>query len=255
MYAARDISHHLRQEPLERPSQHHTTHIGPTTELEPILLDLSSMHGNSSPGDRYQKSDNRTAFLVDQSGMEGSKAANSTALGALERIVGSYGPLLIQSYLSIIHRNFPIVEEEFFMEYNYGRNFNLDPALLASIYLLTLPWLFRDISRSIPQLPDIYQLEDLAFRLFGDSLYKPTLSTLQAGILLLQRPNNDSKTLNSQLVGAAYELGLHLDCTPWTSSPAEKGLRKRLAWALYMQDKWCSLIHGRPSVTIRVTGL
>ena len=179
--------------------------------------------------------------------MEGSKAANLNALGALERLVGSYAPLLVQSYLNIIHRNFPVVEEEFFIEYNFGRTFNLDPALLASIYLLTMPWLLRDISRSTSQLPDIHLLEDLAFRLFGESLYKPTLSTIQAGILLLQRPNNDSKTLNSQLVGAAYELGLHLDCTPWTSSLTEKGLRKRLAWALYMQDKWCSLIHGRPS--------
>ncbi|MCJ1391699.1 Fungal specific transcription factor [Xylographa bjoerkii] len=248
LYATHDTLRQLKPEPLERPSQHHTTHIGPTTELEPILLDLSSINGNLSPGERYQKSDNRTAFLVDQNGIESSKAANLTALGALERLVGSYGPLLIQLYLNVIHRNFPIVEEEFFMEYNFGRNFNLDPVLLASIYLLTMPWLLRDISRSTSQLPDIYHLEDLAFRLFGESLYKPTLSTIQAGILLLQRPNNDSKTLNSQLVGAAYELGLQLDCTSWTSSHAEKGLRKRLAWALYMQDKWCSLIHGRPSV-------
>ncbi|MCJ1396991.1 Fungal specific transcription factor [Xylographa trunciseda] len=248
LYASYDASRHLKQEPLERPSLHHTTHIGPTTELEPILLDLSSTNGNVPPGERYQKSDDRTAFLVDQNGMEGSKAANLTAQAALERLVGNYGPFLIQSYINIIHRNFPIVEEEFFMEYSYGRNFNLDPALLASMYLLTMPWLLRDISMSTSQLPDIYLLEDLAFRLFGESLYKPTLSTIQAGILLLQRPNNDSKTLNSQLVGAAYELGLHLDCTSWTSSPAEKGLRKRLAWALYMQDKWCSLIHGRPAV-------
>ncbi|MCJ1291380.1 Fungal specific transcription factor [Xylographa carneopallida] len=248
LYSTQDISRPMRQEPSERPSQYHTTHIGPTTELEPILLDLSSINGAVSPGERYQKSDNRTAFLVDQNGLEGSKAANINALGALERLVGSYGPLLIQSYLNVIHRNFPIVEEEFFIEYNLGRTLNLDPALLASIYLLTMPWLLRDISRSISQLPDIYLLEDLAFKLFGESLYKPTLSTIQSGILLLQRPNNDSKTLNGQLVGAAYELGLHLDCTPWTSSLTEKGLRKRLAWALYMQDKWCSLIHGRPSV-------
>lgn len=28
----------------------------------------------------------------------------------------------------------------------------------------------------------------------------------------------------------------------------ERGLRKRLAWALYMEDQWCSLVHGRPSL-------
>lgn len=26
----------------------------------------------------------------------------------------------------------------------------------------------------------------------------------------------------------------------------ERGLRKRLAWALYMQDKWGALVHNRP---------
>lgn len=248
MYATNDVPKHLKQEVSERSSQHHSTHIGPTTELEPILLDLSTVNGNALPGDLYQKTDNHTAFLIDQNGIEGSKAAKMTALRALERLVGSYGPLLMQLYLNVIHRNFPIIEEEFISEYNNGRIFNLDPALLASLYLLTMPWLVREMSRSASQLPDVYQMEDVAFRLFSDSLYKPTLSTIQAGILLLQRPNTDSKTLNNQLVGAAYEIGLHLDCSSWTSNEAEKGLRKRLAWALYMQDKWCSLIHGRPYV-------
>ncbi|MCJ1477591.1 Fungal specific transcription factor [Lambiella insularis] len=251
MYATNDAPMHPKQEASQRPSQHHSTHIGPTTELEPMLLDLSSVNGNALPGDLYQKSDNRTAFLIDQNGFEGFKAANLTALGALERLVGSYGPLLMQLYLNFIHRNFPIIEEEFLLEYNNGRISNLDPALLASIYLLTMPWLEREMSRAASQLPDVYHLEDMAFRLFSDSLYKPTLSTIQAGILLLQRPNTDSKTLNSQLVGAAYEIGLHLDCSSWKSSAAEKKLRKRLAWALYLQDKWCSLIHGRPSVIYR----
>ena len=67
----------------------------------------------------------------------------------------------------------------------------------------------------------------------------------------MQRPNVDSKTLNSQLVTAAYELGLHLDCTCWTLPASDKGLRKRLAWALFMQDKWCALIHGRPSAIVQ----
>lgn len=235
------------QQTYDRPSQYYSTHIGLTTELEPILLDLSPSANSSLSGDTYQKSDNRTAFLVDQLGAERSKGANLAALGAVERLVGSYGPLLLQSYLTTTHRNFPVIEEGFFSDYENGRRSNLDPALLAAIYCLTVPWLARDPQRALSPLPDIYQLEDLAFRLFAESLYKPTLSTIQAGILLLQKPNNDSKTLNGQLVGAAYELGLHLDCSTWSSNTAEKALRKRLAWALYMQDKWCSLIHGRPS--------
>ena len=247
-YGMTDMSRQATQEVRERPPQQYSTHIGPTTELEPFILDLSSAAGAALPGDLYRKSDKRTSFLVDRFAAEGSKAAKVTALSALERLIGSCGPVLVQSYLSIIHRNFPILEDDFFSEYNSGSKFNIDPALLATVYLITVPLVARELSRSSSQLPDIYQLEDLAFRLFAESLYKPTLSTVQTGILLLQRPNNDSKTLNSQIVGAAYELGLHLDCTTWATSAIEKASRKRVAWALYMQDKWCSLIHGRPSV-------
>jgi hypothetical protein len=235
------------QQSYDRPSQYYSTHIGPTTELEPILLDLSSSNSTTSLSDGYQKSDNRTAFLVDHLGAERSKAANLSALGAVERLVDSYGPILLQTYFTTTHRSFPIIEEGFFSDYESGRRSNLDPGLLAAIYALTVPYLARDPSIIRGPLPDPFQLEDLSFRLFGESLYKPTLSTIQCGIILLQRPNNDSKALNSQLVSAAYELGLHLDCTSWSTSTAEKALRKRLAWALYMQDKWCSLIHGRPS--------
>jgi hypothetical protein len=42
-------------------------------------------------------------------------------------------------------------------------------------------------------------------------------------------------------------MGLQLDCTNWHIPDLERGLRKRLAWAIFMQDKWGSLIHGRPS--------
>jgi hypothetical protein len=44
-----------------------------------------------------------------------------------------------------------------------------------------------------------------------------------------------------------HGLGLHLDCSNWKIPQWEQGLRRRLAWGLYMQDKWGSLIYGRPS--------
>jgi hypothetical protein len=65
--------------------------------------------------------------------------------------------------------------------------------------------------------------------------------------LLSQRPDGDQWAPTAQLVAIGQELGLHLDCTNWKIPHWERGLRKRLAWALYMQDKWGSLVHGRPS--------
>ena len=103
---------------------------------------------------------------------------------------------------------------------------------------------------------DLNQLEDMAFRLFESSLVHPNLPTIQAGLLLMQRSNIDSKFLNTQLVGAAFELGLHLDCSKWTVSPFERGLRKRLAWALLHGG---SVVFVGPWATVfdigRLTGL
>jgi len=78
-------------------------------------------------------------------------------------------------------------------------------------------------------------------------MQRPKLSTVQAGLLLLQRPEADSWSLTTQLVAIGQELGLHLDASAWSIPLWERGIRKRIAWALYMQDKWSSLIHGRPS--------
>ena len=49
------------------------------------------------------------------------------------------------------------------------------------------------------------------------------------------------------MVAVGQDLGLHRDCSTWKIPTWEKGLRKRLAWALFMQDKWAALVCGRPS--------
>jgi hypothetical protein len=90
-------------------------------------------------------------------------------------------------------------------------------------------------------------LERLIKSSLADAMWRPKLSTVQAGLLLSQRPEGDQWAPTAQLVAISQELGLHLDCTHWKIPPWEKGLRKRLAWALYMQDKWGALVHGRPS--------
>ena len=229
-------------------SEYYGTHIGPTTEFEPILLDLAALNGSMTPNDSYRKADARTAFFSDRgTNTEATTGVNSIASRTLERLVGAHSTSLLRRYLTAIHPNFPIVQQEVFSEYKGGKANGADPTLLAAIYALAIPLLLQEKSRIVSPFPDINHVEGLALRLFGDSICNPTLSTVQAGLLLMQRPNIDSKTLNTQLVAIAHELGLHLDCSSWSLSPAEKGLRKRLAWALYMQDKWCALVHGRPS--------
>lgn len=221
--------------------QYHGSHVGYTTEIEPMLFDISRSTGAAPWSTNYQKSDDRNAFLT--FGDEGQTSPQTTSMQAVEKLVGPNGPPLLQQYQSAISRSFPIIEDACLSP---AQRRNLDPALLCAIYTVsaTASGFKPEKKRAL----DVRQLENLAMNLMDESLKKPTLSTIQAGLLLMQRSDIDNKSLNTQIINAIYELGLHLDCNTWSLSDEEKGLRKRLAWAVYMQDQWCSLTYGRPSI-------
>ena len=229
-------------------SQQYGTHIGYTTELEPLLFDLSMDCKNTSKGVDYQKSDGRNAFLIPRVQSLNDMENYGGTLRQIQGIVGSYAKKLLEVFYTTINRNLPIVQDSNYDSSGTPSPSGIDPALLATIYILSST---SPTCRNTINGKDIAKLEEIAFRSFGLALPKPTLSTVQAGVLLMQRPNVDSKTLNTQLVGIAYELGLHLDCSSWSIPKEEVSIRKRLGWALYMQDKWCSLIHGRPSLILK----
>ncbi|KAL8714753.1 MAG: hypothetical protein Q9220_001266 [cf. Caloplaca sp. 1 TL-2023] len=237
-----------RSELLLGNPQHYGTHIGYTTELEPILFDIYKAAGKTSQETGYQKPDPRNAFLVKKSDDDMQEDAESEALTLIESLIGAHGAFMIQSFRDNSNRSFPVVEQPFFHAYDERQTNNIEPGLLAAMYTVAASSPIANFPSAAQLGIDLGQLEEIAFRWFENSLGKPTLSTIQTGILLMQRPSVDTRTLNSQLVSAAYELGLNLDCTPWALTDVERSLRKRLAWALYMQDKWCALVHGRPSL-------
>ncbi|KAH6949430.1 hypothetical protein BKA56DRAFT_648863 [Ilyonectria sp. MPI-CAGE-AT-0026] len=107
---------------------------------------------------------------------------------------------------------------------------------------------------SLPK-PNTTKLEEIALRALAEVVHRPKLSTIQAGLLLLQQPKGDSWALTTQLVGIGQEIGLHLDCSDWSIPAWEKGLRKRLAWALFMQDKWVHLFMAGRLISITKIGL
>ncbi|KAL8704552.1 MAG: hypothetical protein Q9201_002287 [Fulgogasparrea decipioides] len=237
-----------RSELLLGNPQHYGTHIGYTTELEPILYDIYKAAGKNTQETGYQKPDPRNAFLVKKSDDDMQEDAESEALTLIESLIGSNGAILIHNFRDNSNRNFPVIEQPFFHAYDERQSTNIEPGLLAAMYTVAASSPIVNFPSAVQLGIDLAQLDEIAFRWFENCLQKPTLSTIQTGILLMQRPGVDTKTLNSQLVGAAYELGLNLDCTPWALTDTERSLRKRLAWALYMQDKWCALLHGRPSL-------
>jgi hypothetical protein len=90
-----------------------------------------------------------------------------------------------------------------------------------------------------------------------EEIHTPHLSVLQAGLLYLHKPYDgpqqssvaDTPFLWSfigMMVGLASSLGLQFECRPMGMPLWERRLRRRLWWAIYIEDKWRALLLGRP---------
>ncbi|KAI1380188.1 fungal-specific transcription factor domain-containing protein [Hypoxylon crocopeplum] len=228
----------------------YSQYIGPTTDFEPSLINLSPFDPQDESllarGTLRKVSDNDTFLLLPDNATPGHEHQYDD-VDEIQRLVAPYGRKLIDLYFEVVHPAFPIVQKNVFYE-KYDRNYReFSPPLLAAVYILAINWWDYSEELSQSQRPNVRELERLIRSTLADAMWRPKLSTVQAGLLLSQRPEGDQWAPTAQLVAIAQELGLHLDCTHWKIPPWERGLRKRLAWALYMQDKWGALVHGRPS--------
>lgn len=217
-----------------------------TTEVEPILLEHIPLDQNDEGlvcSSRVRKfSDDGTFMSMDALGP--FVDAQSASWDTIESMVAPYGPALMDKFFENVHPVFPVLVESSFRSSCRTRQ-NVTPVLLASVYVLGSR--FLDYELGPDKRPDVRRLEMTALKLLSESLPFPSMSTVQAGLILMQKSTLNTSALNTQLIAAGFELGLHQDCSNWKMADWEKGLRKRLAWALYMQDKWSSLVHGRPS--------
>lgn len=168
----------------------------------------------------------------------------------VERLVYPHGKVLIDIFFKLIHPCFPILHERVFLE-KYSRSYReLTAPLLASIYALSIQWWDfhpKLIGFSKPDV--VQQLNEIAYRTFFQMIERPKLSIVQTGLLMLQcrseYPNN--WVLCSALVALCEELGLGIDCQDWKLPRWERGLRRRLAWAVWTQEKWTALVESRNS--------
>lgn len=235
----------------------HAHLVGPTAEYEPCLIDLCPFDANGehkiSPSASFRTVGSET-FVNYPDEQTPNHTEIYEDLDTIERVVAPHGWKLVRLYFRIVHPSFPILHEKVFFEKYTRTHREFSPPLLAAVYIMALNWWHYDRELSSLKKPDSDALVRLADKSMGDVIYRPKLSTVQAGLLLLQR-NEERKgaawALTAQMVAVGQELGLHIDCTDWKIPQWEKGLRKRLAWALYMQDKWGALTHGRPSHILR----
>jgi hypothetical protein len=132
--------------------------------------------------------------------------------------------------------------------------------LLAAIYASALPFRAHDPSLCVSSAydsPPTNQLWRLVYELVTQEIHTPKLAVLQAALLYLQKfPTGAAESALSDspfiwsffgvVANLASTLGLHLECCNWGIPPWEKRLRRRLWWVLYIEDKWRSLLTGRP---------
>lgn len=232
-------------------NKNHSQYIGATRGLEPSLLGKLSVSGKSEVRIAHgtlRRVGSSEAFLLLPDPETQGYPEELDDLDAIEAIVSPHGKSLVDLYFRIVFPSFPILHKEVYLE-KYSRSYKeFSPPLLAAVYLLALQYWTYDDRLNNSTKPNMQELEKLARKALGDTIHRPKLSTVQAGLLLLQHTDTDSAELTAQLVSVGYGLGLHLDASKWNIPDWEKGLRKRLAWGLYMQDKWSSLGSGRPSL-------
>jgi hypothetical protein len=227
-----------------------STYIGLTTPFDPILISLTQFDNRHESiidlGTLRRVNDHECFIMLPDEALQ-DYGEDAEALRAIDQVVAPYGDALIDVFFRTVHPSFPIVQKRIFYERLRNNDRGYSPPLLAGMYILALNWWAHEPTLAPHPKPDVDRLEEIAVASLNSAVKRPKLSTVQAGLLLLQRPEADSWSLTTQLVALGQELGLHLDCSTWSIPPWERGLRKRIAWALYMQDKWSSLIHGRPS--------
>ncbi|CAO2647811.1 Nn.00g087330.m01.CDS01 [Neocucurbitaria sp. VM-36] len=241
----------LLKKTLGLQSHRHSRLIGSTSEYEQLLLELDRSGGRQEialglTALRKVDSDDTTFILSPDAGTQNHQN-DIPHLDAIETTVAPHGQALIHLYFRIVHPSFPVLHKKVFLEKYERTHREFSPPLLAAVYLLALNWWSYSTELALLPKPDVSRLEFLALKSMSNIIHRPKLSTIQAGLLLLQGPEGDSWALTTQLVGLGQDLGLHLDCTTWRIPSWERGLRKRLAWAIFMQDKWGALVHGRPS--------
>ncbi|KAI9840556.1 MAG: Fungal specific transcription factor [Sclerophora amabilis] len=244
-------AHHRASDGLDTRIDRQVQHIGQSGEFEHRLLELSKFDGDDqSPTSRgiLRRVNDHDTFLVLPGQSTSLDRDEIVLLHAIESVVAPHGPALIETFFSIVHPSFPILRAQSFLGNGKGSaQETAPPALLGAIYILSLGWWSHKSEEDRLIRPDMNELKRLTSRSLDIAVHRPRLSTIQAGLLLLQVSDQDSWPLTAQLVAIGQGLGLHLDSSNWRISQEERALRRRLAWALFMQDKWSALIHGRPS--------
>lgn len=165
--------------------------IGPTTDFEPSLINLSPFdpHDESllERGTVRKVSDDETFLMLPDNSTPGYDHIIQD-VEEIQSIVHPHGRKLVDLYFDVVHPAFPIIQKGVFCE-KYERSYKeFSPPVLAAVYILAINWWDHSEDLSKHPKPNLCRLEELVRSTLADAMYRPKLSTVQAGLLLSQRP-------------------------------------------------------------------
>ncbi|RCK62260.1 Transcriptional activator protein DAL81 [Candida viswanathii] len=256
-------------------------YVGPTSylfdrNLLNSIIDSHNASGNSSSkveqvslsnSISLRKVSDDVQFVLKDDQSPQSYQTMSNDVDTIEKFISPHGQILVDLYFRIIHPSYPIIHKKVFIEKYSRTHREFTAPLLSAVYVLAIQWWDYDPQLNKYPKPNVEMILKIGMNNFLlEILKRPKLSAVQAGLLLLQckhilnakQSTNQSPhipseadysewVLCSQVVALAEELGLGLDCSSWKLPKWERGLRRRLAWAVYLEDKWLSLKLGRPT--------
>ncbi|KAI5271219.1 hypothetical protein E4T47_05419 [Aureobasidium subglaciale] len=174
-----------------------------------------------------------------------------------EMISDDVGKRLIRLFFRFVQPYFPILSRERSMSGGVYDPEAFPTWLLAAVYGHALPFCIFDdqLCVEVYTPPSTDSLFRIAWSATHPNYHTPSLSVVQTLLLLVQRrPTNKHVadtpvkwTMVTDAVSIAQSLGLNLDPTDWPLPLWEQRLRRRLAWAVFTQEKWIALNTGRSS--------
>ncbi|EGX53264.1 hypothetical protein AOL_s00006g130 [Orbilia oligospora ATCC 24927] len=168
----------------------------------------------------------------------------------VEQIFGPFKKEAIRLYFELIHPCFPIIGEELRLQL-LGQQWNeVNSALLCNIYASIVPlWDRSEILRLHPR-PDSDYIWNLAVRALQEDSTSPSFSTIFiCAINVIGRPSLyyiGNIANSSRVVALSHSFGLHRDPRKWNKPLAEKEMRIKIWWCVFIIDCWSSLSYGTP---------
>lgn len=132
-------------------------------------------------------------------------------LDTIENTIAPHRRALIDLFFRIIYPSFPILHNRVYLEKYERSQRESSPALLATVNVLATTYWTYSPKLSFSSVPNVALLEKLASKALQYAIHRPKLSTVEAGLLLLQRSNKASWPLTVQIVAVGQDLGLHRD--------------------------------------------